>query len=275
MLTVFSCVSPKIEQCENTNHTVVHFSIDDCALIFKNLTNENYQSIFEEPVLGKLKQLHDDYGLKVCLYVFYDFGGFCMKNCTDKFSDQFRQNSDWLKLAPHAFNSDCLQTDSVNYDYMRDNLRRISSDENLTKTVRLEKFQGCFEDLTSTINLQSLLTADDVNRPSYYIGVNAEIAKNEYLNDSVNNKYFYKTDFRLDNPDDFENFLADNKCEDCLVVFTHEWLLNVPFGLNIINYANRKYKSYKIWRNLECLCMYLCANHYEFLTDFEGKNYGR
>ena len=83
---------------------VMHFSIDDCSLIFKNLTNRNYTSLFDEPVLRRLKALHEKYGLKASLYVFYEYGDFCLANATDEYAVEWQENSDWLKLAPHAYN---------------------------------------------------------------------------------------------------------------------------------------------------------------------------
>lgn len=46
-----------------------HFSIDDATQIFQDIAFHEYESIFENEVLGKLRDFHEEYGLKATLYV--------------------------------------------------------------------------------------------------------------------------------------------------------------------------------------------------------------
>ncbi len=78
-----------------------------------NKNRDIYKSIFENPYLAMYKRAHDLYGAKVHINLFYEFipaesgfpserEAFDLSQMTDKFRDEFRANSDWLKLAFHA-----------------------------------------------------------------------------------------------------------------------------------------------------------------------------
>ena len=91
-------------------------SSDDNILFLQDLTKNKdvYTSIFDNPYLAIYKKAHDLYGAKVHLNLFYEFHGnhknfsgegredFNLSMMTDKFKEEFRANSDWLKLAFHS-----------------------------------------------------------------------------------------------------------------------------------------------------------------------------
>lgn len=89
-------------------------SSDDNILFLKELTEGDYKSIFEHPYLAVYKKAHDLFGAKVHLNLFYAFdetaqrafsknrGYFDLSMMTDRYKDEFIENSDWLKLAFHA-----------------------------------------------------------------------------------------------------------------------------------------------------------------------------
>ena len=84
------------------------------VLCFKDLTDnkDKYTSIFDNPYLAVYKKAHDLYGAKIHLNLFYEFiptddfkehtEYFNLSMMTDKYRDEFKANSDWLKLAFHA-----------------------------------------------------------------------------------------------------------------------------------------------------------------------------
>ena len=79
-----------------------------------NEHRDEYKSIFENPYLAVYKKAHDLYGAKVHINLFYEFDEearacfskerpyFNLSMMTDRFKDEFRANSDWLKLSFHA-----------------------------------------------------------------------------------------------------------------------------------------------------------------------------
>ena len=72
----------------------IHCSVDDTLWIFKDLTeHKEYVSIFENPILNKIKVLQD-VGLG---YI--------------KFTKEFEKNADWLKFGFHGYGFDESETD--------------------------------------------------------------------------------------------------------------------------------------------------------------------
>lgn len=100
--------------CMNDPMSKFRVSSDDNILFLQDITKNKdvYKSIFENPYLAVYKKAHDEYGAKVHLNLFYEHipneyfkehtEYFNLEMMTDKFKDEFRANSDWLKLAFHA-----------------------------------------------------------------------------------------------------------------------------------------------------------------------------
>lgn len=82
----------------------IHFSVDDVIGCFENLTkNEGkYNSAFDEPFFAYIKFIHEKYNAKVSLYCFYEKEGFSLAECTERFADDFKASSGWLKFGFHA-----------------------------------------------------------------------------------------------------------------------------------------------------------------------------
>lgn len=89
-------------------------SSDDNILFLRDINDnkDTYKSIFENPYLAVYKRVHDLYGAKVHLNLFYETDDmntfyenkqyFNLSMMTDKFKPEFEQNSDWLRLSFHA-----------------------------------------------------------------------------------------------------------------------------------------------------------------------------
>ena len=93
---------------------IINFSIDDCIEIFRDITINNYNSLFESDYFSFFKELHDKYNAKISLYSFVEYKGFNIKNTTDKFKKEFIDNSDWLKIGFHGFNENRRYNDKEN-----------------------------------------------------------------------------------------------------------------------------------------------------------------
>ena len=48
----------------------VHFSIDDATQIFQDITINQYDSIFEQPILKELQKNQESYDIKCTLYIY-------------------------------------------------------------------------------------------------------------------------------------------------------------------------------------------------------------
>ena len=79
-------------------------SIDDAVWFLKdiNANTSTYSSIFNNPFLGFLKEVHDTYSTKVHINIFYETDGFNLSQMTDQFKNEWRANAGWLQLSFHA-----------------------------------------------------------------------------------------------------------------------------------------------------------------------------
>jgi hypothetical protein len=114
-------------------------SIDDNIWFLRDI-NKNagiYKSIFENQYLGFLKGVHDTYGTKIHLNLFYETDGFNLSQMTDKFKGEWKDNADWLHLSFHAISEfpDRLYKDAsyeqVKHDciLVRDQIKRFAGEE--------------------------------------------------------------------------------------------------------------------------------------------------
>ena len=78
------------------------FTVDDNIRFLRELTASRPQSMFEHPYLAFYRRLHEKYGLKVQLNLFWEGGGFDLSQMTDAYRDEWAQNAHWLKLSFHS-----------------------------------------------------------------------------------------------------------------------------------------------------------------------------
>lgn len=144
-------------------HNEKHYRIssDDNIIFLEELTRGNYASIFDHPYLAVYKKAHDLYGAAVQLNLFYEFcdaglkklsvnkSYFNLSMMTDKYKEEFKANSDWLKFAFHSKNE-------LARPYANAEPKEILADE---EAVRREviRFAGeeCYSFLTTTTHYGS------------------------------------------------------------------------------------------------------------------------
>ena len=84
------------------------FYFDDVIWLFRDLTRQRPESIFDHFYLKVFKEAHDKYGFKVLMNVFYRtdyfYGAeeFTLADMTDAYKEEWEANSDWLKFGFHA-----------------------------------------------------------------------------------------------------------------------------------------------------------------------------
>lgn len=118
------------------------FTVDDNIRFFKEITERGYGSIFEHPYLNLYKRLHEKYGLKVQLNLFYEMPSFDLRGMTDKYAEEWRLNSDWLKLSFHSKLENPYPYQYSEYDEVytdcqnvHNEILRFASPESLGKTT--------------------------------------------------------------------------------------------------------------------------------------------
>ncbi len=120
------------------------FTVDDNIRFIKELTYGNYDSIFDHPYIALYKRLHYEYGIKVQLNLFWEQGEFNLSMATDKFRNEFAENSDWLKLSFHSKRENVKPYESSGYyEVCKDcadvhcEILRFASPSALAKTTTL------------------------------------------------------------------------------------------------------------------------------------------
>ena len=114
-------------------------SLDDNIWFLKDI-NANagkYKSLFENPYLGLLKEVHDTFGTKIHLNLFYQTEGFNLSQMTDKYKSEWKDNAGWLRLSFHALQEFpdrpylTAGYDQVKHDciMVKDQIRRFAGEE--------------------------------------------------------------------------------------------------------------------------------------------------
>lgn len=111
------------------------FFIDDVIWLFRDLTRQRPASLFDNPFLKMLKELHDDFGVKTQLNVFcetdrfYGNDHFSLTEMTDAYKAEFEAASDWLKFGFHA------RQEFPDYPYINATYEHIMEDLTMMKTA--------------------------------------------------------------------------------------------------------------------------------------------
>ena len=80
------------------------FSIDDNSFFLRDIAQKNYASLFDCFYLNILRDLNSRYGARFVLNVYYTTeDGFELPQFPDRYKGEWQDNSDWLKLAFHAY----------------------------------------------------------------------------------------------------------------------------------------------------------------------------
>ena len=164
------------------------FTVDDNIRCLKEITERGYKSIFDHPYLGTYKRLHEEFGLKVQLNLFYKTEGFDLSQMTSAYFDQWRENSHWLKLSFHSDHENVKPYEFSGYDEVLEHCKavnleivRFASADALAKTTTIHFCLATQDGLSAltdnkVLGLLGLYGTVDAPRISYGIDGN-EAAK--------------------------------------------------------------------------------------------------
>jgi len=80
------------------------FSIDDNSFFLRDIAKQKYSSLFDCFYLKGLRELNKKYGAKFVLNIYYTTeDGFILPQFPDRYKSEWKDNTDWLKLAFHAY----------------------------------------------------------------------------------------------------------------------------------------------------------------------------
>ena len=142
----------------NTGKNIFSLSFDDTILIFEDIDNNNYDSVFENSILNWYKELHDKYGVVISCYVYYEDKDFNLTQFSDKYKAEFIANSDWLRFGFHTLNAykDYKDGEIINdYTKVVKELERIVGSQTIDNVIRLQMFKGSYEEIKNYHNLMN------------------------------------------------------------------------------------------------------------------------
>lgn len=196
------------QRAENVQNPFLHISLDDVEYCIKNLATNDFDSLFDEPLFGMLKEMHDEYGAVFSLYL-YKLTSAGLADVPDKYRPEFIDNSRWLKFGFHQYDSASTydvttETATANYNAFVSGVYNMCGGiGSIDRIPRLNYFAGTLAAIQglrdANCGITGLLTADD-SRASYYLTqAQADfIRENSLLYDDTNGLVFINTDFRID-----------------------------------------------------------------------------
>ena len=209
-----------------------HFSIDDATQIFQDIAFHEYESIFENAVLGKLKEFHDTYGLKVTLYVFGKLDTYNLADFPDTYKKEFEDSADWLKIGFHSIAEASPEEEGMTTREFAEGFQEVNreildfaGEKSLAHVIRLHYWYATDEmvQVLKKEGVEGLLCGND--GASCY-----NLTKNQAENllrsrDGIRpgELSYYVTDIRLEKTDDILKALDAHKCDRLVVIFTHVW----------------------------------------------------
>lgn len=210
-----------------------HISLDDATAIFLDIYREEYDSIFDNAVLGKLKYLHETYGITADLYIFGMLDEFGVWDMPVRYREEFAANAEWLKIGYHSIAEENPALDGRSFEEFREEyakidsaIRRFAGGESVAHVLRLHYWYAT-EEMVAYLKEQGItgLLCSDRGEPSYDL-TEKQVKKLYRSRDGrleEKGMTYYVTDIRLEDVRDIEAALEEHRKDRIIVIFTHAW----------------------------------------------------
>lgn len=128
------------------------FTVDDNIWCLSDLTKNQPDSLFDNAYLAMYRRLHEKFGVKVQLNLFYETDGFSLAQMTDKYKKEWEENANWLKLSFHSreyesrtYGEDGYETLFADASAANAEIVRFAGERSLAKTTTVH-FCKCSKD---------------------------------------------------------------------------------------------------------------------------------
>ena len=212
-----------------------HFFIEDNIWFLRDLNRDRPASVFEHPYLAMLKNLHEKYGTKVQLDLFYSTDDFNLSEMTDAYKNEFIANSDWLCFGFHSRSEWPAEIyKDATYDEVYEDctaihreIKRFAGEESLSLYTSVhfasisEEGKRALRDcgIKGMIDLFAFGGPDEL---AY--GVRFDAEKEPYTYDEKTGFYYYYNDMiiNLYKLDEIEDYVAKIPLKPLTLVMIHE-----------------------------------------------------
>lgn len=219
----------------------IHFSIDDVIESFKWIHDRQPESIFDEPMFGRLREWHEIYDLCFDCYVFEKSGSFQLCDLQDVYWEELRENAGWLKLGWHQLQPGeitiALSEQIASAKRVYDLIIEKCGERGFSRSLRLHMFAGDSELIAflKEFGVSTFLTADADERISYDMTEEqcGKLNKTGGFWDKSREINYKRTDIRLDKLGEeyvvkdvlYDAYVCANRQprKRSLEVFCHEW----------------------------------------------------
>jgi len=90
--------------CDRTSRPRYRFAIDDNIFFLRDIVQQDYASLLDSPYLQNLSRLHDRYGARFAVNIYWTDGhGFDLTQIPDRYRGQWEDLAEWLRLSFHAW----------------------------------------------------------------------------------------------------------------------------------------------------------------------------
>ena len=189
---------------------IVNYTIDDTYEILTRLNNLESDNLFDDPTFKLLKTMHDEYGFKITLFVFYaKHDKINLSSITTKFKQQFIECSSWLKFGYHSQYEDTystnLTTDKLiaNIEETYSAIANFACEDSISRFTRFGYFNVSQEQLIELRKrnlICGVFTADDDRTSNCGLtgGALTYVQNYSHFVDLENDIHYFKTTYRFD-----------------------------------------------------------------------------
>ena len=217
---------------EVTATKLAHISIDDATMILQDIALNEYDSIFDNPILYKLKILHDEYSITATMYVYGQLEEFSIWDMPTNYRKEFLNNSEWLKIGYHSSTESNPQDDyselrfEEDFDRINSAICRFAGVDSVAHVLRLHYWYAT-KDMIAYMKQKGIigLLCNDSEQANYDLssGQVEKLYKSRDGKLTVDGLTYYVTDIRLENTDNITTTLNDKSKDRIIVIFTHAW----------------------------------------------------
>lgn len=219
----------------------VHVSIDDVILSFKDLFENEPESVFDIPFFQYLWRCHCRYGVKFSLYSFARYDSFLISQVPRRYWKELIGSVSWLKFGFHGVYE---KKGFELFSQLCDLFYSVIPAELQTSMLRLDRYSCTKEELKKlkSYGIAELLCRDEESRRCLQAPPSYDLSEIEFqsLSEGVfmkNGFAYRKTNIQVELYDEYElrkrleEEIEKMDKNSILALFTHEWELPEKEGL--------------------------------------------